>query len=411
MTNLNTARSLIALLAVGLLACNAGAEEWGPINAALGVPPPLPVQLTTVPPEIPPFPTSPANAPPPIPSYPTSAAVTPSDPSWLPEFVKLLPKPPDEPRSLFQPAASGGDYACPPTTRRYLEADPLLDPPGYPQIGWFALVETEIVAPHIFKDLVGAVAAGSRAPDMVNLPNRGLGWTAAPAIELGYRLPSGFGGFALSYRTLSSTGNLSVIGPDGLAALSSRIAMNTADLDYQTWEFTPDDRWTMRWRFGGRLQYLYYNSVLNQSRGQAASGTGILEQRATNMFTGFGPHASVELTRQIYTPEWRLYSKFDFASVFGRIKQDTSESAFDAASPSGVSWGESPLSSSQSSPQVKYLFGLNWRPSMCPSMDLFLGYQFEYWWNVGRLSLEQGFQRSRGDLLLQGGLLRLQFNY
>jgi hypothetical protein len=187
--------------------------------------------------------------------------------------------------------------------------------------------------------------------------------------------------------------------------------MNVANFDYESWAFTPDDHWTMKWRVGARLAYIYYDSILGQSPETAAGGTGILQERATNMFSAIGPHASVELTRQLATPEWQFLTRLDFASLFGRVKQDASETALSPGSPSGVAWGETPLSTSQTSPAVNYLAGLNYHPERWPNVDAFLGYQFEYWWNVGRLSLEQGYLRSRGDLMMQGMLLRVQFNY
>ena len=40
-------------------------------------------------------------------------------------------------------------------------------------------------------------------------------------------------------------------------------------------------------------------------------------------------------------------------------------------------------------------------------MHFFLGYQFEYWWNVGRLSTSF----ARGELEDQGVVLRAEFNF
>ena len=332
--------------------------------------------------------------------------------SWLPDFLNRLPTPPNRPSSLLQPTAPMANTSAVARPSRYFEEDPLLDPAGnYPQPGWFSSIEVEAVGPHIYKSIVNNVTAGGRAPDTVNLPNRGLNWTAAPRVEVGYRLPSGFGGFALSYRSLSTSGDSNIFGPDGPANLHSRLSLNAADLDYESWEYTPNDLWTMRWRVGGRLAYIYYDSVLNQSINAVGIGSGIVQQHATNMFTAFGPHASVELTRQLANPAWRLLGRADVASLFGRIKQNTSEIAVDPVSPAGVSFGETPVSSSQTSPTVNLLYGLDWQPASMNSLNVFVGYQYEYWWNVGRLSLSQGSQRSRGDLALQGIIARIQFNY
>jgi hypothetical protein len=333
---------------------------------------------------------------------------TPADDNWLPEFLKRLPHPPDEPVSMLQPAPAQTFACTTPTVPPYFEADPLLIPPNTPPIGWFSSIEVEAVAPHIYHSLSNMVTAGSRAPDTVDLPNRGLDWTAAPKIEIGYNLPSGFGGFALSYRTMGSSGSATVFGPDGPAPLQSRMDLNVVDLDYVSWVYTPNELWTMTWRFGGRLAYLYYDSVLNQALDTAAAGTGILEQHATNSYYGFGPHASFELTRQLGTPGLSLLGRIDTGSIFGRIRQGVSESALDVASPTGVSFGQSELSSSQTSPMASVLMGLNWKPAGWQNVEFFAGYQYEYWWNVGRLSL---LQTSRGELQLQGVTARLQINF
>jgi Legionella pneumophila major outer membrane protein precursor len=329
--------------------------------------------------------------------------------TWPPEFLERLPHPPDHPTTLLQPATAQ-QYSCPspaiPT--RYFEADLPIDPAGAAPVGWFSSLEVQAVAPHIYQSVSNFVTAGSRAPDTVDLPNRGLDWTVAPRVEVGYNFPSGFGGIALSYRFMGTSGSASVFGPDGPAPLQSRMDLNVIDLDYVSWVYTPNDLWTMRWRVGGRLAYLYYDSVLNQSLDTAATGSGIIQQRATDKYYGFGPHASVELTRQLGLPGLSLLGRIDAGSIFGRINQGVSETAFDVASPSGVSFGQNLIGSSQTAPMTSLLLGLNWKPAAWQGVEFFAGYQYEYWWNVGRLSL---LQTSRGELQLQGITARFQICY
>lgn len=378
-----------------------GAAPVTPVNPVTTVAAPAFVDPTAGPVSLPAAPVTPVPMPQP------ANTPTPADDQWLPEFLKRLPHPPDEPDSLRKPAPAQ-TFACTTPGARFFEADPLLIPPNTPQIGWFSSIELEAVAPHIYHSLSDSVTAGSRPPDTVDLPNRGLDWTVAPRVEVGFNLPSGFGGFALSYRFMGVNGSASVFGPDGPAPLQSRMDLNVVDLDYVSWVYTPNDRWTMTWRFGGRLAYLYYDSVLNQTLGTAAAGTGILEQHATNSYYGFGPHASVELTRQLGLPGLSMLGRLDAGSIIGRIRQGVSESALDAASPTGVSFGQTEISSSQTAPMASILIGLNWKPDIWENVDLFAGYQYEYWWNVGRLSL---LQTSRGELQLQGITARLQISY
>src|SRR5579863_9061790 len=56
------------------------------------------------------------------------------------EILSSLPKPPDEPRSLFAPpVAEQAPHAIVPD--HYFQEDPLLDLPQLPALGWFASAE------------------------------------------------------------------------------------------------------------------------------------------------------------------------------------------------------------------------------------------------------------------------------
>lgn len=80
---------------------------------------------------------------------------------WEPEFLKTLPQPPDQPRSLMQPAPGPGPP--PPDLERYFQVDPLLDPPQWRQRpGWFTNTQFDIIHPHLF---FGMVRNGVVAPN------------------------------------------------------------------------------------------------------------------------------------------------------------------------------------------------------------------------------------------------------
>jgi hypothetical protein len=389
-------------------------QPAAPVPAAIV---PAAVQLAAptpgvVKPAVQPVPTpapTPMMLPPATPAPAVAPASTGGPDAGMPEFLNYLPHPPAHPTTLLQPATAQL-YTCPSlaTDPQYLDGDPRLNPGNGAQLGWYGSAELEIGAPHIFKNLANTVTAGSRAPDLVELPNRGLDATVAPVFELGYHMQDALGSFALSYRFLNSTGTSSTFGPDGVAGLQSRMDLNVIDLDYVSQVLFTHDVWQMRWRLGARLAYLYYDSVLNQTLAEATPGTGILQQQATNSYWGLGPHAAVELTRELGVPGLTLLGKLDVASLFGRIKQGESETALDAASASGVSFANTSLSSSQTCPTVSMNFGLNWQPPGHQEFNCFVGYQYEYWWNVGRLSV---LGDSRGELQFQGLVARLQFNY
>src|SRR5262249_1758653 len=129
-----------------------------------------------------------------------------------------------------------------------------------------------------------------------------LDWTASPRVELGYRLPDGFGEFAIAYRFLGSDGSTTVTGPfvapDGPATLTSRLAMHVADLDYASNELSICT-WWMKWHVGLRGAEIFFDSKADEDPAIAAGGSGVFERRMTNNYWGLGPHASLDLERRI----------------------------------------------------------------------------------------------------------------
>ena len=55
--------------------------------------------------------------------------------------------------------------------------------------------------------------------------------------------------------------------------------------------------------------------------------------------------------------------------------------------------------------------GLRWQPPRCPSAQVFLGYQYEYWWGVGLLSNINNLGGTFGEVADQGFILRAELNY
>ncbi len=317
-----------------------------------------------------------------------------------------LPRPPDQPRSLMAPAPSAL-YESAPLPGPYFERDPLLDPPQLPPPDWFADVDLLYAKAHVKNNLTNAGIAGG-APDVVRLPSAPLDWTVAPRFELGRNLPSGFGAIALSYRFLTTDGNGLAQGLDGPAVLRSRLDLNIADLDYISHEFSLWPNWDMTWRFGGRLGCAYFDSRADEPFAAAAAGSGVFEQRNSNRFLGFGPHAGVEVDRRAKGTGLSLFASSDFWIDLGRIQQSFDE-ATTTLGPGGLPTTEATTaSSSQAAPVLNLQAGLRWQPPDYPNWEFFLGYEYEYWWNVGRFSLTPD---SRGELSDQGLLLRAAFSF
>jgi hypothetical protein len=289
----------------------------------------------------------------------------------------------------------------------YFERDPRLDPPQLPQPGWFADAEIGAVGSHFKDRLRGMVQAGARAPDFIHVPGAELDWTISPRVEVGYRLPSGFGDIALSYRGLATDGTGSIFGPDGIASLKSRLDVQIVDLDYISRELSLLPHCGMRWRFGLRYVSLFYDAQQNEPFGQAAAGSGIFAQRNTNDFKGFGPHAGVQVERLLEDSGFALVARIDGATLLGDTRQVFAEETTELGPDGQPLAGAVVLHNPQTVPVLNLQFGIGWQPPEYPHSHIFLGYQYEYWWNAARLSTSL----SRGELSDQGIILRAEFNF
>jgi hypothetical protein len=334
-----------------------------------------------------------------------------------PQVLPGLPRPVDVPSTLFQQPSPTKAYTCEPLPGPYLERSPLLDPPSLPPPGWFTGVDLGILGPHVKNRLTAIVGVDNRPPDIVHLPGANLDWTVAPRIELGRRLPSGFGEFALSYRFLATDGTESILGPDGPAALRSRLDLNVVDLDYASREFFTE-QWPychMKWRFGLRYANVFFDSRSDQSVAAAAAGSGIFETRFSNHYWGIGPHAGLELTRHFESSGLALVSSIEGATLLGRISQNFFESSTSLGPTGQLLTGSTRETGSQSVPTINAFLGLRWQPPFAnsnnqirnPSFHVDLGLVYEYWWNVGRNSATP----SRGELCDQGVIVRAEFNF
>jgi hypothetical protein len=325
-------------------------------------------------------------------------------PAPTPNFLEGWPRPAEQPPSLFR-QASAPQYGCDPLPGRYFEYDPLLDPPSFPQPGFIADVEVQAAAPHILHSRANGVPVGPNPPNSIVVPVSGLNWTASPQVELGYRLPSGFGEFLVNWRYIGTSGSSTTpFGPDGPASLQSRLNFNLVDIDYASREFTPWQHWGMQWRLGVRGLYMNYDTQLTQPFAAAAAGSGILQNRATNSYEGWGGHVGVELNRDLnqFLPGLDIISKLDFGSTIGTIKQGVSQ--ITTGGPNGFGG----VQNGQASPSLSAQLGLNYHPPGT-RVDLYVGGFYEYWWNIG--ALENFSPISRGELSVTGVTFRLAYNY
>jgi hypothetical protein len=139
----------------------------------------------------------------------------------------------------------------------------------------------------------------------------------------------------------------------------------------------------------------------------AAAGSGIFETHVSNHFTGAGPHLGLELTRRCERWGLAFVAQADGASLLGRTRQTFKENTT-ALDVTGLPLStETRRSNPQTVPMITVFAGFRWQPPTCPNMHVDCGYQYEYWWDVGRLSTSN----SRGEMSDQGVLLRAEWNF
>jgi hypothetical protein len=293
-------------------------------------------------------------------------------------------------------------FAPVPLPGPYFEVDPLLDRPPLPPPGWFADVDLGIVSPHVKNHLSGPVQFPFQAaPDTVALGSAPLDWTAFPRFEAGYRLPSGFGAFSLSFRFLDTDGNGTAAGLDGPAALHSRLSLHEAGLDYSNGETSLWPNWDLKWAVGLRLIYIFFDSRADEAPSLAAAGSTVVEQRDSNWYCGVGPHAELELDRQIGCTGLAFVLRGEGTIYLGRLRQ-----AFYETSTTGLS-ASSSVPVTQGVPELGFFVGVRWEPPQWKAAQFYLGYQYEYWWDVGR----NNNTTSAGDVEVQGIFVRAALNF
>jgi hypothetical protein len=275
-----------------------------------------------------------------------------------------------------------------------LVGDPLLDRPEWPTPGLFEDLELGILKPHIKFALQEPVNVANLFTDVVAPTFTPLDWTGSPRFELGYRFPQAFGELVVGYRGLFSEGLGTLAQFDfGPASVRSRLNLNSLDIDYGQREYGLGPCWDMKWRLGVRLASVYFDSQI---------GGIVEEQRATSDYIGAGPHAQLELWRQLGCDKLSAYMHLEAAALLGRVSQNFEETFVLGSAALG---GATHVGFTQTVPVVEAQFGLCWTPLHDVPVRVSCGYDIESWWYVGRTDV------SAADLWLQGVFLRGEWRY
>lgn len=331
--------------------------------------------------------------------------------------VQSLPRPSDLPDSLFeQPYPNTPGFFR--LDQPYFTLDPLLDPTQLPQPGWFAGGELQILKPHLLPGLRSPVQNSAQRANHtstnVQLPSASLDWTVSPRVFAGYRLPSGFGEFMVAYRHLGTQGSGITPGQSGPLNLQSRFAFDILDLDYSSRELTLGSNCNMKWTFGLRSLFLFFDSAANQPMSQASAGNGIFQARDYNNLYGIGPHAALELTRRIGDTNFSLLGWVDVAGTFDSANQGFATQSTMRGPTGRPLFGQTKAFGHQAAPMINGRVGLSWQPAPSSGTRLFLGYQYEVIYDLDRvpnISPTIYAAPSLGQFWDQGIVLQMTFQY
>ncbi len=307
----------------------------------------------------------------------------------LPAAPEVLPAPMCKPAPYMLPP----EYQPPavePSVSPFLETGPI-PPPGP-----FAAIDLLICRPHVFSHLSGS----PNGVDTVNLATAGpIATTVSPEFELGYRLPEQLGEFMIGYRF--ETADSTFTPTDSLGGLSERdrLSVNLIDVDWSKHNpFSLPPGWDLRVNVGVRVALLYFDT--QRDYGAAGNAAGQTFARATNYFSGAGPEAGVELSREVFLPGLAVLGRVSGADLFGSCGQSFSEAT--VAAPGIVSARNS---FQVAAPILSIQAGFRYCPPECSQARFFAGYQWEEIWHFGVLN------DNNTELLNRGFWLRAEWNF
>ncbi len=257
-------------------------------------------------------------------------------------------------------------------------------------------VELDFTKPHVRNRVSGTTTFPDGSTAVVQAPQTNLVWTVAPSLELGYRLGQDFGDLDFTYRFLISEGNADGLTPFGDVNFHSRLDVSQFDFDYAGARYSPAPFWDLKGRVGIRLADVFFDS--------AAQLDGLADERVSNNFIGAGPHFGLDAERRFPALDGlAAFGRIDGAVMVGQIHQRFREGF---VLNDGTNFaGDDTRRGTQSVPMLSLQAGFSYTPQRMDYIHFAFGYQFEDWWNVGRLN------GSRGELNDQGVFFRGEFDY
>jgi hypothetical protein len=335
-----------------------------------------------------------------MPDSPPAPGPQPSAPS---ESIIAVILPADEPPLPAPTPERPPPYVLPPVGAASLPefADPLLDRVDSPFPGWYFDAESSAVAVHLRNQLTSPVTISSTRTDIVHFEGNRLDWADTPRFELGYRLPDGMGSIQLSYRFLATEGSDGLTNGFGNASQNGRLALNIVDVDYLVREYSLGPDWEMRWGIGFRFANLFFDSRVNY-----AQPTGdVLAQSEANSLWTYNAHALVEVDRKLPIPGLAFFARAEGSGGWAEIRQTFTETVSGAGPGGGALFAQSQGENQVGVPTLSEQVGLSYTVPSWNFSRFLIGYQYETWWQVGRMN------DSRAQLDDQGVFLRFELNF
>jgi hypothetical protein len=318
-----------------------------------------------------------------------------------PELLQPQPQLPAQPQPFQQPPPFQPPPIQPPLPR---QGPP--PPPPSPFVpdrgcrsledGWWFGVELDLLKPHDNARLHGNVTRPDGSVVTVASQPSSLEWTVSPSFEVGYRLPQGLGGFALTYRFLADEGTHTITDAAGRSAnLKSRINFNVWDFDYVSARFEPSPRWEIQWRLGIRAVTHFFD---------VSTSEDTFQLRPSNYFTGVGPHAAVEADRELALLQgFALMARLDGAVLLDNDKQRYYDTTIDPVN--GNQTAVLAERHSQTAEMLRAELGLRYTPPAWEEVHFSTGYVVEYWWGLA------GGNGTSLNMVTQGIFFRGQIDF
>jgi hypothetical protein len=298
-------------------------------------------------------------------------------------------------------------YVLPPAGWPGLEfprPDPLLDRPDAPRPGFYFNVETNVVFPHLRNQVIVPVTVSPTQTDTLQFPGNRLDPTISPRVEGGYRFPDGWGGLQLAYSFEDTSGSNSGFSDPGPLAQHGRLTVNIVEFDYVSREFSLGPHWEMRWGIGAQAMSFFFDSAVTFLNPGTAPGT-VLSQTVASSTVPYGGHALLDLSWRAPVPGLAVVGRLKIADSFGRIRQTGTEQLEGPAGGGTVVLFRSTTATSVTVASGSAMFGLSYTVPGWNQSRFLLGYQYEVFFDIGRLN------NGRGQLDNQALFLRAELNF